>query len=131
MISTLMIIFSLILALIAVLIMIVIISIPMYIASKIVARRSTATLGNAVISTIMTAIIIIVVYAGLRLLFFPIPILGTLLAFLITFIILLYVYSQIYRISMERGLLLVIMQVFIWFVLLFITGVFAAMAAAI
>ena len=109
------------------LIAIVIISIPAYSASLIVVNKSTASFGNAIVVTLLTPIIIIFFSFGLHFAFAPLAALGSLLAFLITLVILLYVYSLIYEISIGRSLILAIVEVIIWFVFFFITGILVAL----
>ena len=118
---------SLLFDIIALLIAIVIISIPAYSASLIVVNKSTASFGNAIVVTLLTPIIIIFFSFGLHFAFAPLAALGSLLAFLITLVILLYVYSLIYEISIGRSLILAIVEVIIWFVFFFITGILVAL----
>ena len=118
---------SLLFDIIALLIAIVIISIPAYAASLIVVNKSTASFGNAIVVTLLTPIIIIFFSFGLHFAFAPLAALGSLLAFLITLVILLYVYSLIYEISIGRSLILAIVEVIIWFVFFFITGILVAL----
>ncbi len=118
---------SLLFDIIALLIAIVIISIPAYAASLIVVNKSTASFGNAIVVTLLTPIIIIFFSFGLHFVFAPLAAMGSLLAFLITVVILLYVYSLIYEISIGRSLILAIVEVIIWFVFFFITGILVAL----
>jgi hypothetical protein len=118
---------SLLFDIIALLIAIVIISIPAYAASLIVVNKSTASFGNAIVVTLLTPIIIIFFSFGLHFVFAPLAAMGSLLAFLITLVILLYVYSLIYEISIGRSLILAIVEVIIWFVFFFITGILVAL----
>ena len=122
---------SLLFDIIALLIAIVIISIPAYAASLIVVNKSTASFGNAIVVTLLTPIIIIFFSFGLHFVFAPLAAMGSLLAFLITLVILLYVYSLIYEISIGRSLVLAIVEVIIWFVFFFITGILVALPVII
>jgi len=113
---------GLILILISIIIMVILISIPMYIASKFVVHNQNSTFGNAIASTILTVFIVAFVSLFLLYIFAPLATLGNLLAFLITFLILLYTYSAIYNISTLRSFGLAIMEVIIWYIFFFVTG---------
>jgi len=113
---------GLILALISIIIMVILISMPMYIASKFVVHNQNSTFGNAIASTILTVFIVVFLSLFLLYIFAPLAMLGSLLAFLITFIILLYAYNSIYNISTLRSFGLAIMEVIIWYIFFFVTG---------
>ncbi|MCL4453597.1 hypothetical protein [Ferroplasma sp.] len=122
---------SLLFDIIALLIAIVIISLPAYAASLIVVHKSTANFGNAIVVTLLTPIIIIFFSLGLHFVFAPLAALGSLLAFIITLVILLYVYSIIYDISIGRSFVLAIVEIIIWFIFFFITGILVALPGII
>ncbi len=113
---------GLILALISIIIMVILISIPMYIASKIVVHNRNSTFGNAILSTILTVFILAFISLFILFIFAPLAILGNILAFLITFIILLYTYNGIYGISTLRSFALAVMELIIWYIFFIITG---------
>jgi hypothetical protein len=122
---------SLLFDIIALLIAIVIISLPAYAASLIVVHKSTANFWNAIVVTVLTPVIIVFFSLALHFVFAPLAALGSLLAFLITLVILLYVYSLVYEISIGRSLILAIVEIIIWFIFFFITGILVALPGII
>jgi len=122
---------SILFDLIAVIVAIVILSIPMYVASKIVVSGRNSGFGNAIAATIITVLILVFLSLGLHLLFAPLAVAGSIIAFLITLVILLYAYSAIYDISLGRSFILAIMEVIMWFVFFLFTGILGAFFALI
>ncbi len=111
-----------ILTLISVIIMVILISIPMYVASKIVVHNNNSTFGNAILSTVLTIFILAFISLFILFIFAPLANFGNLLAFLITFLILLYTYSGIYHIGTLRSFALAVMELIIWYIFFIITG---------
>lgn len=117
--------------LIALLIAIVILSIPMYVASKIVVSGRNSSFGNAIAATILTVIILVFLSLGLHFLFAPLAVAGSFIAFLITLFILFYTYSAIYDISLGRSFILAVMEIIMWFLFFLFTGILGAFFALI
>jgi len=117
--------------LIALLIAIVVLSIPMYVASKIVVSGRNSSFGNAIVATILTVIILVFLSLGLHFLFAPLAVAGSFIAFLITLFILFYTYSAIYDISLGRSFILAVMEIIMWFLFFLFTGILGAFFALI
>ncbi|MGE9811238.1 hypothetical protein ACLIKE_07840 [Ferroplasma acidiphilum] len=117
--------------LIALLIAIVILSIPMYVASKIVVSGRNSSFGKAIAATILTVIILVFLSLGLHVLFAPLAVAGSIIAFLITLFILFYTYSAIYDISLGRSFILAVMEIIMWFLFFLFTGILGAFFALI
>jgi hypothetical protein len=76
-------------------------------------------------------IILVFLSVGLHLLFAPLAVAGSFIAFLITLMILLFAYSAIYDIGLGRSFVLAVMEVIMWFLFFLFTGILGAFFALI